>query len=85
MGGFGIRLDSHAYAGYEISPYYDSLIGKLIVHKKTRTEAIACLKRALQEFEISPIKTTIPICLDILSHPQYVKGNVDTGFIERTW
>ena len=84
-GGLGVRLDTHAYAGYQISPYYDSLIGKLIVHKKTRPEAIACMKRALQEFLIDPIKSTIPLCLEILSHPQYVKGHVDTGFIERTW
>jgi len=84
-GGLGVRLDSHAYAGYDISPHYDSMIGKLIVHKKTRAEAIACMKRALREFEISPVKTTIPLCLEILSHPQYVKGSIDTGFIERTW
>ena len=84
-GGLGVRLDTHAHAGYTISPHYDSMIGKLIVHKRTRTEAIACMKRALQEFKIEPVKSTIPICLEILSHPQYVKGNVDTGFIERTW
>lgn len=84
-GGLGVRLDTHAYCGYEISPRYDSLIGKLIVHRKTRTEAIACMSRALKEFEIGPIKSTIPLCLEILSHPQYVKGNVDTSFIERTW
>ncbi len=84
-GGLGVRLDSHAYAGYKISPYYDSMIGKLIVHRPTRAEAIACMKRALEEFKVGPIKTTIPLCLEILSHPQYIKGNVDTGFIERTW
>jgi len=84
-GGLGVRLDTHVYAGYVISPRYDSLVGKLIVHKKTRPEAIACMKRALQEFEIEPIKSTRLLCLDILSHPQYVKGKVDTGFIERTW
>ncbi|MCP4710505.1 MAG: acetyl-CoA carboxylase biotin carboxylase subunit, partial [Planctomycetes bacterium] len=84
-GGYGVRLDSHVYPGYEISPYYDSLIGKLIVHKKTRAEAIGCMKRALDEFEIGPVKTTIGLCREILSHPQYIKGNVDTGFIERTW
>jgi len=84
-GGLGVRLDSHVYGGYEVSPRYDSLIGKLIVHKRTRAEAIACMKRALQEYEIYPLKTTIPLCLEILSHPQYIKGKVDTGFIERTW
>ena len=83
--GPGVRFDSHVYPGYVISPYYDSMIGKLIVHKKNRTDAIACMKRALNEFEIKPIKTTIGLFLEILSHPQYVKGNIDTGFIERTW
>ena len=84
-GGLGVRLDTHAYAGYEISPRYDSLIGKLIVHCKTRSEAISCMKRALREFRIDPVKTTIPLHLEILSHPAYIKGQVDTGFIERTW
>jgi len=84
-GGLGVRFDSHAHAGYQISPYYDSLIGKLIVHKKTRAEAIASMKRALREFQIGPVKTTIPLCREILSHRQYTKGKVDTGFIERTW
>ena len=84
-GGLGVRVDSHAYAGYEISSRYDSLIGKLVVHKKNRAEAIACMRRALQEYLISPIKSTIPLCLEILTHPQFVKGKVDTGFIERTW
>ena len=84
-GGPGVRLDTHVYSGYEISPRYDSLIGKLIVHKKTRTEAIACMKRALHEFKIEPIKTTVSICQEIISHRQFVKGKVDTGFIERTW
>ena len=84
-GGPGIRFDSHVYAGYRIPSHYDSLIGKLIVHKKTRSEAIACMRRALQEFEIAPVKTTIPLCREIMAHRQYVKGNVDTGFIERTW
>jgi acetyl-CoA carboxylase biotin carboxylase subunit len=84
-GGFGVRVDSHVFSGYKISPYYDSMIGKLIVHRKTRGEAIACMKRCLDEFVISPIKTTIPLCREILSHPQYVKGQVDTGFIGRIW
>jgi len=84
-GGLGVRLDTHAYAGYEISPRYDSLIGKLIVHKRNRAEAIACMKRALEEFEIGPIKTTIPLYIEIMNNRQFVKGNVDTGFIERTW
>ena len=84
-GGFGVRLDSHVHQGLQISPRYDSLIGKLIVHRANRPEAIATMKRALREFDIRPIKSTIPLCLDILSHPQYIKGKIDTGFIERTW
>jgi len=59
------------------------MIAKVIVHRKTRTEAIATMKRALREFVIEPIKTTIPICLDILSHNLFVKNKIDTGFIER--
>ena len=84
-GGPGVRMDTHAYSGYVISPYYDSMIGKLIVWRRSRPEAIATMKRALKECEIYPIKNTTGLCLEILSHPQYVKGNVDTGFIERTW
>ncbi len=84
-GGPGVRIDTHVYQGCTISPTYDSMIAKLIVHQKTRTEAIATMKRALQEFVIEPIKTTIPICLNILSHNQFVKNQVDTGFVERTF
>ncbi len=84
-GGPGLRLDTHAYQGYLISPYYDSMIGKLIVHRPTRQEAITGMKRALREFTIEPVKTTIPLYLEIMDHPQFVKANVDTGFIERTW
>ncbi len=84
-GGPGVRVDSYVYQGCTISPTYDSMIAKLIVHQKTRAEAIATMKRALQEFVIEPIKTTIPICLNILSHSQYVKNQIDTGFVERTF
>ncbi|MBW8036332.1 MAG: acetyl-CoA carboxylase biotin carboxylase subunit [Planctomycetes bacterium] len=82
-GGFGIRIDTHVCQDYTISPYYDSMISKLIVHSKTRDDAINTMKRALREFRIEPIKTTIPICLDILTHNLYVKSKVDTGFIEK--
>ncbi len=82
-GGLGVRLDSHVYAGYYIPPNYDSMIGKLIVHRPTRTEAIATMKRALSEFHIAPIRTTIPLQLQILDNPAFLAGNVDTGFIER--
>src|SRR3982751_5739704 len=82
-GGAGVRLDSHAYAGYRIPPNYDSMIGKLIVHRPTRAEAIAVMKRALHEFHISPIKTTIPLHLQIMDNHDFQSGDVDTGFVER--
>ncbi len=82
-GGPGVRLDSHAYAGYRIPPNYDSMIGKLIVHRNTREEAIAAMKRALSEFHIAPIKTTIPLHLKIMDNKEFRSGDVDTGFVER--
>lgn len=82
-GGQGVRIDTHAHAGYVISPHYDSLIGKLIVHQPTREEAIATMRRALHEFQIEPIKTTIPLHLDIFSHNDFLRGKVDTEFIDR--
>ena len=82
-GGLGVRLDSHAYAGYRIPPNYDSMIGKLIVHRPTRAEAISTMKRALGEFHVAPIKTTIPLHLQIMDNQHFQSGDVDTGFIER--
>ncbi|MHC4431366.1 MAG: acetyl-CoA carboxylase biotin carboxylase subunit, partial [Planctomycetota bacterium] len=67
-GGPGVRIDSHVHQGWTVSPSYDSMIAKVIVHRRTRKEAIATMKRALREFIVEPIKTTIPACLDILSH-----------------
>ncbi|HWL94207.1 MAG TPA: acetyl-CoA carboxylase biotin carboxylase subunit [Phycisphaerae bacterium] len=84
-GGPGVRFDSHVHAGAVIPPYYDSMIAKLIVHKPTREEAIACMSRCLHEFEISPIKTTIPLHRKIFTHNSFVSGDIDTGFIERTF
>ena len=84
-GGFGVRFDSHVHVGYTVSPYYDSLIGKLIVHQPSRREAIACMKRALQEFHIEGVKTTIPLHQKILDHAAFNEARVDTTFIERTW
>jgi len=84
-GGFGVRFDSHVHAGYEISPYYDSMIGKLIVHQPTRQEAIACMKRALAELRIEGVKTTVPRHLDILNHMAFAEARLDTTFVERTW
>jgi acetyl-CoA carboxylase biotin carboxylase subunit len=82
-GGPGIRWDSHVYAGYRIPPNYDSMIGKLIVHRPTRAEAIATMRRALQEFHIAPVKTTIPLHLRIMDDQHFQSGDVDTGFVER--
>ncbi len=82
-GGFGVRWDSHVYQGYTIPPTYDSMVGKLIVHRPTRPEAIAVTKRALDEFVIEPTKTTIPLCREILSHEKFVNGQWDTKMIER--
>ena len=84
-GGPGVRVDTHVHQGWTIGTHYDSMIAKLIVHQKTRAEAIATMRRALREFVISPVKTTIPACLAILSHNLFVKGKVDTGFVERNF
>jgi acetyl-CoA carboxylase biotin carboxylase subunit len=81
-GGPHVRLDSHAYAGYEIPPYYDSLIGKLLVWGATRIEAIDRMERALSEFVIEGVKTTIPLHRDIMRHPGFRSGDVDTSFLE---
>lgn len=84
-GGPGVRFDSHAHPGYTVPATYDSLIGKLIVHQPTRTAAIACMLRALDELRITGIATTAPFHRRVLSHSEFVKGQVDTGFVERTW
>jgi len=82
-GGLGVRWDSHVYQGYDIPPSYDSLVGKLVVHRPTRAEAIATARRALDEFVIYPTRTTIPLCRDILAHPRFQAGQWDTTYIER--
>jgi acetyl-CoA carboxylase biotin carboxylase subunit len=84
-GGFGVRFDTHVHVGYTVSPYYDSMIGKLVVHQPTRTEAIACMKRALSELRIEGVKTTATLQQEILNHAAFIEGTVDTTFIERTW
>ncbi len=81
--GFGVRLDTHLYQGYELPIYYDSLIAKLISYDLTRDGAIAIMRRALEEFRISPIKTTIPLYLKIMDDPLFQKGDFNTAFIER--
>ncbi len=82
-GGFGVRLDTHIYPGYKISPYYDSMVAKLIVHGPTRNDAIHTMRRALDEFYIAPIKTTIPIHREILEHPVFIQGGATTHFLEK--
>lgn len=81
-GGFGVRVDSHIYASYTIPPYYDSLIAKLIVWGQDREHTIARGRRALEEFVIEGIKTTIPFHLKVLQDPRFLSGNFDTGFLE---
>ena len=82
-GGPGIRIDTHVYQGARVSPYYDSMVAKLIVHHRNRDEVINTMKRALREFRIEPIRTTIPIHLEVLSHNLFARGDIDTGFIEK--
>lgn len=81
-GGLGVRVDSGVYEGYKIPPIYDSMIAKLIVHGNDRTEAIAKMKRALDEFDIQGVDTTIPFQRRVLENERFVSGNFDTAFIE---
>lgn len=82
-GGYGVRLDSHLYQGYDLPIYYDSLIAKLVTFDLTRDGAIAIMKRALEEYTISPLKTTIPLYRDIMDDADFRKGDFDTGFINK--
>ncbi|MGF7185820.1 acetyl-CoA carboxylase biotin carboxylase subunit [Desulfitispora alkaliphila] len=82
-GGFGVRLDSAAYSDYTITPFYDSMIGKLIVWGQTREEAISKMQSALREFEIEGVHTTIPFHMQILDNAFFRKGQVYTNFIQR--
>ena len=81
-GGHGIRIDTHVYSGYMIPPNYDSMIAKLITTAQTREEAINKMKRALDEFVIEGIKTTIPFHRQLMDHPDYISGNYTTKFME---
>ncbi len=81
-GGKGVRIDSHVYAGYVIPPNYDSMIAKLIVSAQSRQEVIVRMKRALEEFVIDGIKTTIPFHLALLEDPEFIAGNFTTKFLE---
>ena len=82
-GGLGVRLDSALYAGYSIPPYYDSLAGKLIVHGRDRTEAIARMRRSLGEMVVGGIETTIPLFQDLLQDPDIIEGRYDIHWLER--
>ncbi len=82
-GGPGIRIDSHVYQQYQIPPFYDSLIAKLIAYGRDREEALARMNRALDEFFIEGVKTTIPFHKKLINHPDFVSGKFDTGFLDR--
>jgi acetyl-CoA carboxylase biotin carboxylase subunit len=81
-GGLGIRVDSGVFSGYSVPPYYDSLIGKLIVHGRTRVEAMMRLRRALDEFVIDGIETTIPLFQDLVTNQDIQDGNYDIHWLE---
>ncbi len=82
-GGPGVRLDSHVVPGYRVPPNYDSMVAKLLVYQPTREEAIAVMRRALREFNVEGIATTIPLHQQIMSTAEFINGTVDTTFIER--
>jgi acetyl-CoA carboxylase biotin carboxylase subunit len=82
-GGRGVRIDSHAYAGYPVPSNYDSMIAKLIVHASSRDQAISRMSRALGEYMITGIKTTIPFQQEIMRHKDFIAGRYDTGFVEK--
>ncbi len=81
-GGNGIRIDTAIYNGYIIPPNYDSMIAKLIVHGMTRNEAIAKMKRALEELVIDGVDTNRDFLFEIITNPNFIRGNFDTSFIE---
>jgi len=82
-GGRGVRVDTHVSTGYQVPPYYDSMLGKLITTGKTRQEAIRVMQRALEEYTIEPIKTTIPLYKQIFSDPTFWRGQISTNYIEK--
>jgi acetyl-CoA carboxylase biotin carboxylase subunit len=82
-GGYGVRLDSHMYQGYELPIFYDSLLAKLVSYDLTRAGAIAIMKRALDEYTIAPLKTTIPLHRKIMDDENFRAGDFDTGFIRK--
>ncbi|MCK4563095.1 MAG: acetyl-CoA carboxylase biotin carboxylase subunit, partial [Verrucomicrobia bacterium] len=82
-GGPGIRIDSHVYSGYTISPYYDSMIGKIIAKGKDRAEALARLRRALEEFTINGPSTSVPLGEALLVDRRFIEGTYNTAFLEK--
>ena len=82
-GGPGVRIDSHCYGGYVVPPNYDSMIAKLIVHQPTRSEAILTVRRALREFRVAPIHTTIPLHADLMRNGNFLTSDIDIHFVER--
>ena len=82
-GGRGVRIDTHVFAGYDVPPFYDSLLAKLITHGQTRQDAIRIMQRALDEFFIEPIRTTIPLHKQIFSDPTFWRGQIATDYIDR--
>jgi acetyl-CoA carboxylase biotin carboxylase subunit len=82
--GHGVRVDTHVYAGYTIPPYYDSMIAKLIVRARTRDEAILKMERALDEFVVEGVKTTVPFHQRLMRNKDFREGNFTTGFLN-TW
>jgi acetyl-CoA carboxylase biotin carboxylase subunit len=81
--GFGVRVDTHAFAGYTVPPYYDSMIAKVICKGKNREEVIARMERALEEFIVEGIETTIPLHLALLKNDEFRTGSYDTGLMDR--
>jgi acetyl-CoA carboxylase biotin carboxylase subunit len=84
-GGPGVRVDTHCYPGYTISPYYDSLIAKVIVHGEDRAEAIARARRAMDEFMVEGIKSTISFHQRVFKNPEFIRGRNNTGFLEKLY
>lgn len=82
-GGNGIRVDTHMYSGYTIPPFYDSLVAKIIAKGATREDALKKMSRALDEFIVEPIKTTVPFCKEIIEHPEFKRGHYTTKFLEK--
>ena len=84
-GGPGVRVDTHIYPGYVISPFYDSMVAKIICHAPTRLEAIKIMRRALDELYVNPVKTTSPLHMEILDHPLFRAGDISTHFLEKNF